>query len=116
MAAGNSGAPSPVKAVGTISNASPWYLTVGASTMGRDFMANLTITALPTAATTTPATNSPTATTAAASSAAPASACAPASAASPAPASAPGPAIESASATTAAEPASPFLEAPFTEN
>ncbi|CAI5465595.1 unnamed protein product [Closterium sp. Yama58-4] len=32
MAAGNSGAPSSVKAVGTISNASPWYLTVGAST------------------------------------------------------------------------------------
>ncbi|CAI5986769.1 unnamed protein product [Closterium sp. NIES-64] len=31
MAAGNSGAPSSSKAVGTISNASPWYLTVGAS-------------------------------------------------------------------------------------
>ncbi|CAI5519697.1 unnamed protein product [Closterium sp. Naga37s-1] len=35
MAAGNSGRPSPKKLVGTIGNASPFYLTVGASSISR---------------------------------------------------------------------------------
>ncbi|CAI5995438.1 unnamed protein product, partial [Closterium sp. NIES-64] len=43
FAAGNSGAPSKGQMIGTLSNTAPFYLTVGASTIGRDYQANLTL-------------------------------------------------------------------------
>ncbi|GJP38141.1 hypothetical protein CLOM_g22579 [Closterium sp. NIES-68] len=43
FAAGNSGAPSRGQMLGTLSNTAPFYLTVGASTIGRDYQANLTL-------------------------------------------------------------------------
>eukprot|EP00475_Leptophrys_vorax_P029206 TRINITY_DN4267_c0_g2_i1.p1 TRINITY_DN4267_c0_g2~~TRINITY_DN4267_c0_g2_i1.p1 ORF type:complete len:892 (-),score=1.72 TRINITY_DN4267_c0_g2_i1:264-2939(-) len=43
FAAGNSGPPSPLRMLGTVSNAAPWYLTVGASTIGRNYRAVLTL-------------------------------------------------------------------------
>ncbi|GJP49098.1 hypothetical protein CLOM_g8358 [Closterium sp. NIES-68] len=43
FAAGNEGKPNPSSIWGTISNVSPFYLTVGASTMGREFKAVLTL-------------------------------------------------------------------------
>ncbi|CAI5477245.1 unnamed protein product [Closterium sp. Yama58-4] len=43
FAAGNSGAPSKGQMLGTLSNTAPFYLTVGASTIGREYQANLTL-------------------------------------------------------------------------
>ncbi|CAI5507356.1 unnamed protein product [Closterium sp. Naga37s-1] len=43
FAAGNDGRPSSMSLFGTISSAAPFYLTVGASTMGQDYKAVLTL-------------------------------------------------------------------------
>ncbi|CAI5531405.1 unnamed protein product [Closterium sp. Naga37s-1] len=43
LAAGNSGPPSPMRVLGTLSNAAPWYLTVGATTIGRQYYATLSL-------------------------------------------------------------------------
>ncbi|CAI5498165.1 unnamed protein product, partial [Closterium sp. Naga37s-1] len=43
MSAGNNGPPSPKRDLGTIVNVAPWYLTVGATTIGRQFLAKLTL-------------------------------------------------------------------------
>ncbi|CAI5496449.1 unnamed protein product [Closterium sp. Naga37s-1] len=43
FAAGNSGAPSKGQMLGTLSNTASFYLTVGASTIGREYQANLTL-------------------------------------------------------------------------
>ncbi|CAI5525122.1 unnamed protein product [Closterium sp. Naga37s-1] len=43
FAAGNSGAPSKGQMIGTLSNTAPFYLTVGASTIGREYQANITL-------------------------------------------------------------------------
>ncbi|GJP54837.1 hypothetical protein CLOM_g13866, partial [Closterium sp. NIES-68] len=43
LAAGNAGPPSPMRIIGTLSNAAPWYLTVGATTIGRDYYATLSL-------------------------------------------------------------------------
>ncbi|CAI5519801.1 unnamed protein product [Closterium sp. Naga37s-1] len=43
FAAGNEGRPNPWSMWGTLSNVSPFYLTVGASTMGREYKAVLTL-------------------------------------------------------------------------
>ncbi|CAI5496473.1 unnamed protein product [Closterium sp. Naga37s-1] len=43
MAAGNSGRPNPKKLVGTIGNASPFYLTVGASSISRYYNLQMTL-------------------------------------------------------------------------
>ncbi|GJP39891.1 hypothetical protein CLOM_g24219, partial [Closterium sp. NIES-68] len=43
FAAGNEGRPNPVSMWGTLGNVSPFYLTVGASTMGREYKAVLTL-------------------------------------------------------------------------
>ncbi|CAI5986768.1 unnamed protein product, partial [Closterium sp. NIES-64] len=43
LAAGNSGPPSPMRVLGTLSNAAPWYLTVGATTIGRRYFATLSL-------------------------------------------------------------------------
>ncbi|CAI5480412.1 unnamed protein product [Closterium sp. Yama58-4] len=43
FAAGNSGAPSKGQMLGTLSNTAPFYLTVGASTIGREYQANITL-------------------------------------------------------------------------
>ncbi|CAI5462379.1 unnamed protein product [Closterium sp. Yama58-4] len=43
FAAGNEGRPNPMSIWGTLSSASPFYLTVGASTMGRKYTAEFTL-------------------------------------------------------------------------
>ncbi|CAI5531463.1 unnamed protein product [Closterium sp. Naga37s-1] len=41
LVAGNEGPPSPTHDVGTLENVAPWYLTVGATTIGRQYLAKL---------------------------------------------------------------------------